>query len=304
MKKNIFILIAILLLIVFAKGVFDGYRNEEKKHAGFTLKDVGFKTPESALYVPDQDIYLVSNINGSPIGRDDNGFISIVNPERKIVKLKWIDGADEAITLDAPKGMAIVGDKLYVCDIRIVRIFNRYNGEPVGEVTIPGARFLNDAAPASDSAVFVTDTQGNTLYRISQEGKVVEIYSNGDLKGPNGVIECNLGLLVLSMTDGKIFKISKEGKTEAIAISPKGILDGVVQLNDNRLAFSSWEGSCVYVLDPELHQVLTPDSTLYRITKLVANVPSPADIGYDTKRDYLIIPLFKDDKLVVMPVGK
>ena len=61
-------------------------------------------TPESALHDPEADVYLVSNINGGPCDRDDNGFISRVSPDGQVLDLKWIDGADPGVTLHAPKG--------------------------------------------------------------------------------------------------------------------------------------------------------------------------------------------------------
>src|SRR5262245_61192901 len=56
------------------------------------IKDVGFATPESVLFDADTGVYLVSNINGSPGGKDDNGFISQVDPNGTVITLKWIDG--------------------------------------------------------------------------------------------------------------------------------------------------------------------------------------------------------------------
>src|SRR5262245_10177215 len=60
----------------------------------------GFQTPESVLYDADNDVYLVSNINGKPLDADDNGFISKVSPDGKITELKWIDGAKDNVKLD------------------------------------------------------------------------------------------------------------------------------------------------------------------------------------------------------------
>src|SRR5262249_52756837 len=85
------------------------------------VKDAGFKTPESVLYDPEQDLYLVSNINGKPIDADSNGFISKVSPEGKVVELMWIDGSKKTSSLNAPKGLAISGNLLYVADITFVR---------------------------------------------------------------------------------------------------------------------------------------------------------------------------------------
>ena len=115
----------------------------------------GFKTPESVLYDAEADVYLVSNINGDPFGTDDNGFIAKVTADGKMET--WIDGAKEDVKLDAPKGMALLGDTLYVADITTVRMFDRKSGAAKGEVAIKGATFLNDLAAGTD-AVYVSDS--------------------------------------------------------------------------------------------------------------------------------------------------
>ncbi len=102
----------------------------------------GFATPESVLWDPDQDVYFVSNINGQPLAADDNGFISRINPETLQIDAKWIDAAKPDIILNAPKGMAILGDDLYVADLSVVRKFDRKTGKPKGEIPIPGSTFL------------------------------------------------------------------------------------------------------------------------------------------------------------------
>ena len=104
------------------------------------------------------DVYLVSNINGSPLGADGNGFITRVAPDGTVTNLKWIDGESEVVTLNAPKGMAIIGDTLYVADITHVRFFHRDTGEPLGEIEIPGATFVNDLAAGRGGWLFVSDT--------------------------------------------------------------------------------------------------------------------------------------------------
>ncbi|MFY9151982.1 MAG: hypothetical protein WAO52_08210 [Prolixibacteraceae bacterium] len=48
----------------------------------------GLRTPESVLFDSVTNQIFVSNINGDPATQDGNGFISILNPEGKIVNLK------------------------------------------------------------------------------------------------------------------------------------------------------------------------------------------------------------------------
>src|SRR5207245_200099 len=108
-----------------------------------TLVSGGFQTPESILYEPRSDVYLVSNINGDPTASDGNGFISRVAPDGRILELKWIDGTRPGVRLNAPKGMAVAGDTLYVSDITAIRMFDLRTGAPKGAVVILGSTFLN-----------------------------------------------------------------------------------------------------------------------------------------------------------------
>jgi len=123
------------------------------------VKDVGLKTPESVLYVPEEDIYLVSNVNGPATAVDGNGFISKISPDGKVLELKWIDGGKPGTKLDAPKGLAIAGDVLYVADIKWVRLFDRKTGKPIGNVGVGGATFLNDVSPNTNGkGVWISDS--------------------------------------------------------------------------------------------------------------------------------------------------
>src|SRR5205085_11405116 len=115
-------------------------------HFRSTFADSGIKAPESVLYDVAGDQYLVSNINGQPLDKDGNGFISRLTPEGRVAELKWIAGGAKGVTLNAPKGMGIKGDTLFVADIDAVRMFNRETGAPTGPRTVPGAVFVNDIA--------------------------------------------------------------------------------------------------------------------------------------------------------------
>src|SRR6185369_6853825 len=67
----------------------------------------GIATPESVLYDEVNDRYLVSNINGKPDGVDNNGYISELSPDGKVLKEKFIAGGVGKTKLDAPKGSGI-----------------------------------------------------------------------------------------------------------------------------------------------------------------------------------------------------
>src|SRR6266699_2366237 len=167
----------------------------------------GFSTPESVLLDSAQDIYFVSNINGSPTAKDNNGFISRVRPDGAIENLKFIEGGRAGVTLNAPKGLAVAGDTLWVADIDVVRAFNARTGAPIDSVKFDsasagggGAVFLNDVTVASTGAIYVTDTGirfddvGNVLHpgpdRVFRIGpdRAVTVAVRGDTLGrPNGL---------------------------------------------------------------------------------------------------------------------
>lgn len=149
-----------------------------------TFKDVGLSTPESVLYDDRADVYIVSNIDGDPLGADGKAFLTRLSPDGKVENAKWIESGKDKVTLNAPKGMALAGDVLYVADIDTVRTFDRKTGESKGDVKVPGATFLNDMVLAGDGRILVTDTgtkagkkgsepTGNdAVYAIDKERKV------------------------------------------------------------------------------------------------------------------------------------
>src|SRR5258706_1364793 len=124
------------------------------------LTVAGFSTPESVMHDSTQDIYFVSNINGSPTAKDNNGFISRLRPDGAIENLKFIEGGRAGVTLNAPKGLAVVRDTLWVADIDAVRAFNARTGAPLDSFKLDsaGAVFLNDLTIAS-GAIYITDTR-------------------------------------------------------------------------------------------------------------------------------------------------
>src|SRR5215813_10716960 len=94
------------------------------------------QTPESVLWDQSQDVYFVSNINGNPNAKDNNGFISKLSPEAGPTTLHFIDGGKNGVTLNAPKGLAVHGDTLWVTDIDAVRAFSATTGAPLFSVDL------------------------------------------------------------------------------------------------------------------------------------------------------------------------
>ena len=259
-----------------------------------TWKDVGLATPESVLYDEVNDLYLVSNINGKPLDADNNGFISKLSPDGKVETLKWIEAGKNKVTLNAPKGLAFLGETLYVADLDTVRMFDRKSGAPQGEVKVPGATFLNDLAATSDGRILVSDsglkatakgfepTGTDAVYQIDKAKKLTPIAKSKDLGGPNGLFPQGDKTWVVTFGSGELYALDAKGKKTEAQKLPKGSLDGIVVLQGGDFLISSWEGSAVYRGKPG-----------GEFTAIVEDVSSPADIGYDGKRARVLVPLFE-----------
>jgi sugar lactone lactonase YvrE len=244
----------------------------------------GLRAPESVLYDAQQDVYFISNINGQMLSVDGNGFISRVDAKTLAVDLKWI-----ATGLDGPKGMAILGDTLYVSDVTAVRKFDRRTGAHQGDVRLPGASFLNDLATDGKS-VYVSDTGVLTgagtafletgtdaIYRITGD-TVEKIASGKKLNCPNGLEFIDGKLWVVTFGSNELYRL--DGGTPNVAAElPWGQLDGVTRLADGSVVISSWHGNELFrgPVDGPFEPIL-------------AGLDSPADMGYDTKRHRLLVP--------------
>lgn len=264
-----------------------------------TVTGVGLSTPESVLHVPELDVYLVSNINGGPADKDDNGFVTRLGMQGEVLSLKWIDGASDNVTLNAPKGMAVVDGTLYVADIDVVRMFDLRTGEPRGEVSPGGARFLNDVAASRQGRVYVSDTgsleevsgeAGDAVY-VLEGGQARALIRGRELGGPNGLQADEQGVWVVSTRSGELYRVSAEGKREFNVKLPQGGLDGVVDAGDGQLLVSSWAAGAILQGRPDgaFKQVLN-------------GVQGPADIGYDAGRRRLLIPLFMENAVRIQPL--
>jgi sugar lactone lactonase YvrE len=270
------------------------------KDKDILLEGLGFSTPESVLYDKDRDRYLVSNINGPPTERDGNGFISVVEPTGKLAALKWIDGASDGTGLDAPKGMAILDGKLYVADIDQVRVFSASTGKPQYDLPIEGASFLNDVA-ADGSQIYVSDSGldpsfnpsgTDAVYRIYKEGKHELVVADPGLGRPNGLATRGQKIYLVGFGGNDLRILGPDGSILSTEPLPAGSLDGIALRPDGSALVSSWEGSAVYLR--------TSDGV---VSTVLEGVNAPADIGWDSKRNRLLVPMFKDDKIWIRPLG-
>ena len=278
-----------------ADGLAAGYSREGARHVR-TI--VGFNDPESVRYDPDQDVFFVSNVAGFGSLKDGNGYISRVRAADAGNVEVFVRSGANGVRLDAPKGMAIQGDTLWVTDIDVVRGFHRISGAPVATIDFSGvgAVQLNDIATGPGGELRVTDTgiemvyEGNIhvgadrIFAIGP-GRVIRVVAGGlHLRQPNGITWDSVGQrwLVLSFDRfaGDLAAMHQgSDSSRTILRRGSGQLDGVEALADGRILFSSWTDSSLHAWHDG------------RDVRIIRQLPEPADIGVDTRRGRVLIPL-------------
>jgi sugar lactone lactonase YvrE len=268
-----------------------------------------FKTPESVRYDGPADLYFVSNINGNPSQKDNNGFIATVKPDSTAMTI-LVQGGQNGVTLHAPKGMMIVGDTLWVADIDAVRGFNKRTGAAVRSIDLAPqqALFLNDLATGSDGAMYITDTgirfsATGTMSAPAGAGKVIRIAPDGtptvvlrgdELGRPNGITwdGGNGRFIIVPFNAATVFTWKPGDRTTTTLTSGPGQFDGVEILGDGRILVTSWADSSVHVIAEG------------KMSKMISGVAAPADLGYDTRRNRVLVPLFNGNTVEVWSAGR
>lgn len=136
-----------------------------------------FCEPETVLPLPDNTL-LVSNVCG--FGEPGSGFLSLLSADGQVLDWRILEG------LDAPLGMALLGDRLHVVDNNRVKIFGWPGYEPL-ETTALETSVANDIAVAPDGGVFVTDTAGHQVIELRPDGTQSVFTGEPQFKGANGI---------------------------------------------------------------------------------------------------------------------
>ncbi len=271
-------------------------------NAPVAVASAGLSTPESVLWDAARSVWYVSNINGNPPQKDDNGYIVRLGPDgQSLDSLPFINGSDDDITLHAPKGMALVGDTLWVSDIDVVRGFDVVSGTEVATIDLAPlqATFLNDVAAGNDGTIYITDSgiafdaSGNVSHpgqsrvfalsgRTAREAVVLPKES-----AANGIAwdAARNAWLIVGFNSPNVFSWTPgTGAVTVLGTGPGGG-DGLIVLPDGRALISSWADSSL---------------TLFvngAATTLRKGLPAPADLGYDAARDIVAVPLFSANRV-------
>ena len=279
--KELFTLIVIVSTAFYSNG------QEFKK----LWETTNLEAPESVVYNEESSEFYVSNVAGQPAEKNGLGFISKLDLNGQITNKKWITG------LNAPKGLAIYADQLFIADIDRVLVADINSGTISAEYQAEGATFLNDIEVDKNGVAYITDTfGGNAIYKI-ENGTISLWLKDEKLNYPNGLLIQDASLYVSTWgvvtnpetfeteVPGVLLAVNLESKEISNLTTPFGNLDGLQKLNDNFLV-SDWIAGGLLIVDK--------DGVVNSLEDLNAG---SADILYLAQKQLLLIPQMLDGSL-------
>ncbi len=234
--------------------------------------DTLLKVPESVLFDGSGKVLYVSNIDGSPWEKDGKGSVGKVGLDGKIISVDWVSG------LNAPKGLGIFKNKLYVADVDNVVVIDIAKSAIEKRIPIEGAEGLNDISVSKNGKVYVTDSKAGKIYSLEQDKFV--LFTEG-YKGLNGVL--SVGQDVYAVAAGTLWKIGTDKKGVKVAEGMEPATDGIEPVAPNEFLVSVWNGVVYYVNASGKTQVLLDTREQKSNT---------ADIGYDPATKTVYVPTF------------
>lgn len=243
-----------------------------------TLKwksDATLPVSESVVFDSKNNVLYVSCIDGKPEEKDGKGYIGKVSPDGKVIAAQWVSG------LDAPKGLGIFKDNLYVADVTKIVTVNMSTGKITGSVEVPGSKFLNDIAVDSKGNVYASDTQTGKIH-VLKDGKVEVFFESPEFKGVNGVLCVGNDFYIVDFATGTFYKLTADKKLAAVCKTAEGA-DGIVPIGNNEYLVSSWHGE-VYLVNAKGESKKLIDTKGEKV--------NAADIEYDAKTKTLYVPTF------------
>lgn len=253
---------------------------------------LGFEEPDSVSYNARSNALFVSNINGDPMAKDGNGYISKLNPDGSIRRLKWITG------LDAPKGLAFFGYFLYVADIDQLVVIDKRKAMIRTRYHALSSKSLNDVAVDNQGRVYVSDTKGNAIYRLAG-GRFEKWVADDRLMGPNGlkVVGNELwvaswGRIVRGLTTsvpGHLMTVHIDTKTIRNVGSgyPIGHLDGLEPIGAGEFLVTDWVEGGLLAVDR------------FGVSRVLTDLESgSADLGFIPALGQVVVPMTAHGSIV------
>lgn len=247
-----------------------------------------FNFTESCTFDANKNLILAMNAGNRVEGAEQDGFVSLINPDGSVHTAKWIGATRDGLELENPLGSAIQGNNLYTVDVGYLRIFNLATGEPLSSIEVPGSTILNGIAVASDGTAYISNSRDPELiFRVDPLGEVSVFAQGGPLSVPNGVAMDNDGnIVVVNINNNAVITYNPDGDVINTEYAAEGGNDGVVVTEDGTKYVSSVRFGSVSQIRPGQEAEV-----------IATGIPSAASMCYDTIQKQLVIPLNPNNAL-------
>lgn len=188
--------------------------------------------------------------------------------------------------------MHIMGNTLYVGSDSGVVGFDLDTGKMVMMVEIHEALFLNDVVSDGDQNLYVSDSDGDQIFKVDPKNLSYTILVSGGIDYPNGLLydaEKNRLIVCTGKINAPIYGVDPStGIVTQIIKSTISYLDGMAYDSLGNIYITSWFSNSVYRYD---HDFSLPP------VKVSKEHKGPADLCYNAKDNLLAIPNFKANRI-------
>ena len=252
-----------------------------------------FHSSESCTFDPNRNLILAMNNGERGDGTENDGYVSLINPDGSVHTPKWIGATRNGLELHHPLGSAIAGGVLYTVDVGYVRSFDLASGRPLKSVAVPGSTILNGIAASADGTVYASNTRSpEVIYKVTASGEVSVFAEGAPLNAPNGVALDNDGnIVVVNVGDNAVITYNPGGAVINTEHSVEGGNDGVVVTEDGTKYTSSVRFGSVSRIRPGQPAEI-----------VAAGIPSAASMCYDSVQKQLVIPMNPNFSLAFVPL--
>jgi len=264
----------LILMFVAAAFICDAQKHQLER---IWQTDSIVAVPESVLPDMKKNILYVSLINGGSWDADGKGGVGKLSTDGTRYDSTWITG------LSAPKGMGIVGNRLFVADMSKVVVIDMDKGKIEKKISIDSAKGLNDVTVSDKGVVYVSDSRTGKIWRIEQDRPALYLEN---INGVNGLKAIGEDLFI---GGGKNFIKADKNKTlTTIATLTQGI-DGIEPVGNGDFILTAWAGYIFYV---------SANGEVETLLETYQDKKNTADIGYDAKTRTVYVPTFNAKTVV------
>ncbi len=241
-----------------------------------------FHFSESCTFDPNKNLVLAMNAGNRVEASDDDGYVSLINPDGSVHTPKWIGATRDGLELHDPLGSAVSNGVLYTVDSGYVRLFDLATGRPQRSIPVPGSTLLNGIAVADDGTIYASNTRPvGQLWKVTAAGEASVFADGAPLASPNGVaIDLDGNIVVVNVDDNAVLTYNPAGSLIRTEHSVEGGNDGVVVTADGTKYVSSVRHGSVSRIRPG------QDAEI-----IASGIPSAASMCYDSVQNQLVIPL-------------